>query len=105
MSQSPQRPDRKDPEFGRKVSDAILLDGRKGKDISSGPNVNAATSQDLNQVRDIGNSILGGGTSLNVPTTPANLYPDGPDVVTIVATPLVNSSVINARISWTEAQA
>lgn len=68
-------------------------------------NVNGATSQDLNQVRDIGNSILGGGTSLTVPSTPANLYPDGPDIVTIVATPLVNNSVINARISWTEAQA
>lgn len=68
-------------------------------------NAGSATSQDLNQVRDIGNSILGGGNSLNVPTTPANLYPDGPDVITIVATPLVNSGVINSRISWTEAQA
>ena len=68
-------------------------------------NVNAATSQDLTLVRDIGNSILGGGTSLTVPSTPANLYPDGPDVITVVATPLVNGSVINARISWTEAQA
>ena len=64
-----------------------------------------ATSQDLTLVRDIGNSILGGGTSSNVPTSPTNLYPDGPDVITIIGTPLVNSSVINARISWTEAQA
>lgn len=68
-------------------------------------NVTAATSQDLNLVRDIGTSILSGGTSLTVPTTSANLYPDGPDQITICATPLVNSSSIYARISWTEAQA
>ena len=68
-------------------------------------NVTAATSQDLSLVRDIGTSILSGGTSLTVPTTVANIYPDGPDQITICATPLVNTSSINARISWTEAQA
>jgi len=68
-------------------------------------NVNGATSQDLNLVRDIGNSILGGGISMSVPTTINNIYPDGPDIITVVATPLVNNGVINARISWTEAQA
>ena len=68
-------------------------------------NVAAVTSQDLSLVRDIGTSILSGGTSLTVPTTAANIYPDGPDQITICATPLVNSSSINARISWTEAQA
>jgi len=64
-----------------------------------------ATSQDLNQVRDIGNSILGGATSLNVPTTPAGLYPDGPDVITVTAVALGGTNTINARLSWTEAQA
>ena len=68
-------------------------------------NVTAATSQDLNLIRDIGTSILSGGTSLTVPTTAANIYPDGPDQITICATPLVNTSSINARLSWTEAQA
>jgi hypothetical protein len=68
-------------------------------------NLAGATSQDLNQVRDIGTSVLSGGTSLTVPTTAANLYPDGPDVITIVATALGAASTINARISWTEAQA
>jgi hypothetical protein len=63
-----------------------------------------ATSQDLNQVRDIGNSILGGATSLNVPTTATGLYPDGPDVITVVATALGGTNTINARLSWTEAQ-
>jgi len=63
-----------------------------------------ATTQDLNQVRDIGNSILGGATSLNVPTTATGLYPDGPDVITVVATALGGTNTINARLSWTEAQ-
>lgn len=66
----------------------------------------SATSQDLNQVRDIGNSILGGGTSLTCPTTPANMYPDGPDIITICATAITSATnTLNARISWTEAQA
>jgi len=68
-------------------------------------NQTGATSQDLNQVRDIGNSILGGGTSLTVPPNTFGLYPDGPDVVTVVATALGGPNTINARLSWTEAQA
>lgn len=68
-------------------------------------NAVGATSQDLNLVRDIGTSILSGGTSLTVPTTANNVYPDGPDIITIVATPLGATNSINARISWTEAQA
>jgi hypothetical protein len=67
---------------------------------------NGVIAKDLNLVRDLANSILGGGTSSAVPTTAANLYPDGPDVVTIVATNVAtNAQTINARISWTEAQA
>jgi hypothetical protein len=63
--------------------------------------------QDLNLVRDLGNSILGGGTSLTAPTTVANIYPDGPDIITITATNVtaITTNSINARISWTEAQA
>jgi hypothetical protein len=72
--------------------------------VSSGGSV---TSQDLSSVRDLGNSILGGGTTLTCPNTAANLYPDGPDIITIVATNVtaVTTNSINARISWTEAQA
>jgi hypothetical protein len=67
---------------------------------------NGVNSKELNLVRDLGNSILGGGNSLTVPTTVNNVYPDGPDMVTIVATNVaVNAQTINARISWTEAQA
>jgi hypothetical protein len=67
---------------------------------------NGVNSKELNLVRDLGNSILGGGTVLTVPTTANNVFPDGPDMVTIVATNLAGTSqTINARISWTEAQA
>jgi hypothetical protein len=70
------------------------------------------TQQDLSLVRDIGTSILGGGTSLTVPTyvtgsTNANgRYPDGPDIVTICCTAVSSATnSINSRVSWTEAQA
>ena len=63
------------------------------------------STQDLSKIRDIGNSILGGGTSNTVSSTPANLYPDGPDVLTMCVTPLSANAWIAARIAWTEAQA
>ena len=68
---------------------------------------NNVTSQNLDVVRDLGTSILGGGTSLLVPNSLNNIYPDGPDVVTLVATNISASATntINARISWSEAQA
>ena len=55
----------------------------------------------LDKARDLGNSILGGGYTTNVKDT---YYPDGPDVITLVATPITAGQVL-ARISWTEAQA
>jgi hypothetical protein len=81
--------------------------------ITGGESVAAAyvqaggvTTLDLTKVRDIGNSILGGGQNNNVPTTQAGLYPDGPDVLYIVATPIsATGGTIQARFSWTEAQA
>ena len=65
------------------------------------------TQQELNLVRDLGTSILGGGNTLTCPTTDNNKYPDGPDIVTVCATVISSSGTnsINARISWTEAQA
>jgi len=67
---------------------------------------NAATSQELAQVRDIGNSILGGGTTSTASATANGIYPDGPDIITICATSIgSNANQLNARISWTEAQA
>jgi len=66
-----------------------------------------SVTQDLSIVRDIGASILSGGNTFTVPNTPANLYPDGPDVITICCTNITNqtSNSINSRLSWTEAQA
>ncbi len=70
-------------------------------------NTPGVTAQDLSTVRDIGNSILGGGTTNTCPTAATNLYPDGPDILTICATNIstITTNSINARISWTEAQA
>ena len=85
-----------------------------GQTISGGEQVFAfftttpgVTGQDLSTVRDIGNSILGGGNSSSVPTSALNVYPDGPDIITLCATNItsVTTNSINARISWTEAQA
>ena len=69
-------------------------------------NASGQTTLDLTGVRDLGNSILGGGTSNTVPTSQAGFYPDGPDILYVVATPLTTtSSTILARLSWKEAQA
>jgi hypothetical protein len=64
------------------------------------------TTLDLTGVRDLGNSILGGGSTNTVPTSQQGFYPDGPDILYIVATPLsATSSTILARLNWKEAQA
>lgn len=66
---------------------------------------NGTNTQDLSKVRDIGNSILGGGTVATVPNTVNNIYPDGPDILTVCITPLAANASVAARLSWTEAQA
>ena len=68
-------------------------------------NTNGETTLDLSQVRDLGNAILGGGNSLTVPNSPANTYPDGPDILYVCVTPLVAACDVYARLSWKEAQA
>ena len=74
-----------------------------GGEITAGFFVGAgAASIDLSQVRDLGNSILGGGGT----TSATNIYPDGPDTLTIVVTNLTTQSCnVFGRLSWTEAQA
>jgi hypothetical protein len=73
-----------------------------GGEVTGGFFVNSTTSLSLESVRDLGNAILGGGTSS--PT--ANIYPDGPDVLTISVTNLgASSQDVFGRLSWTEAQA
>jgi hypothetical protein len=96
---------------GSSLAQVVLHAG--GTTITGGESVysfftdlNNATSQDLTLVRDLANSILGGGTVLTAPTTTNNLYPDGPDTITLTATAVSNNTnTINARINWTEAQA
>lgn len=63
------------------------------------------TTVDLTRVRDLGNSILGGGTVLTQSNTDNNKYPDGPDTLTLCVTPLTANAAVTARINWTEAQA
>ena len=67
----------------------------------------------LNQVKEISNSILGGGTSqyeYSVPPNPTGIFPDGPEVLAIQITNIAggrgsNKRAADVRISWTEAQA
>lgn len=61
-----------------------------------------ATQQELDLVRDLGTSILSGGTTVSNTGT----YPDGPDVVTVVAQNIGTANAnLFCRMSWTEAQA
>jgi hypothetical protein len=69
-------------------------------------NSSGQTTLDLSGVRDLGNSILGGGNTSAVPTGQAGQYPDGPDILYVVATNTAGTATnILARLSWKEAQA
>jgi hypothetical protein len=74
-----------------------------GGEVTAGFFVAGTSTLDLGTVRDLGNSILGGGGA----TANTQIYPDGPDVLTITATNLTPSTSVNllTRLSWTEAQA
>ena len=74
-----------------------------GGEVTAGFFVNSTSTLDLGTVRDLGNSILGGGGA----TANTQIYPDGPDVLTITATNLTPGTSVNllTRLSWTEAQA
>jgi hypothetical protein len=68
--------------------------------------VNGTSSIDLAKLRDLGNSILGGGGVGTPAYSNTNIYPDGPDVLTITVQNLTSSPVtVYGRIAWTEAQA
>lgn len=73
-----------------------------GGEVTGGFFINTTTSIDLSTVRDLGNSILGGGGA----QTTTGIYPDGPDTLHIVCRNLTATSAsVFARLSWTEAQA
>jgi hypothetical protein len=64
----------------------------------------STTQQDLTQLLALGTSILAGGSS----NAASAIYPNGPDVLTFVAQSLgtgANAATIQARYSWSEAQA
>jgi hypothetical protein len=86
-------------------TNAITVTG--GESVFAGyTNPTGVTTLNLDSVRDLGNSILGGGTTNVVPATQSNFYPDGPDILYVVAIPLsATSSTIVARLGWKEAQA
>jgi hypothetical protein len=73
-----------------------------GGEVVAGYFVEGTDTLDLGLVRDLGNSILGGGSA----AIATEIYPDGPDVLTITATNIGTANAeILGRISWTEAQA
>ena len=73
-----------------------------GGETTAGFFVDGTGTSDLSLVRDLGNSILGGGGA----TSDVQIYPDGPDILTFVATNVGLYPVnVFARLGWTEAQA
>jgi hypothetical protein len=73
-----------------------------GGEITGGFLSQGTDSIGLEKLRDLGNSILGGGNA----TTQGGYYPDGPDTITVVVTNLSSTtSGFSGRLSWTEAQA
>ena len=73
-----------------------------GGEVTGGFLSQGTDRQDLKQLRDLGNAIMGGGSTL----ANAQIYPDGPDVLTFLVTNLSAASItVAGRISWTEAQA
>jgi len=88
---------------GKNVSLATAQPG----EITGGFFVSTTGSIELDKVRDLGNSILGGGvTSAGTDFSSKSIYPDGPDVLTIFVTNVGNTGLaLSSRLSWTEAQA
>jgi len=70
---------------------------------------NDVKSYDLSAVKEISNSILGGGSNgynTSSAPSPTGIFPDGPEVLAVRCTNIAGGSrSIDARFSWTEAQA
>jgi hypothetical protein len=86
--------------------------GTVGGEVTGGYFANSTGSLDITNVRDLGNSVLGGGGigtpsySGGVGNNPGGIYPDGPDILTLVVTNLSSQPLqVLGRIGWTEAQA
>jgi hypothetical protein len=76
--------------------------GVAGGEITGGFLSAGTDSISLENVRDLGNSILGGGG----PSAETGVFPDGPDTITVVVSNLGTAAAsFQGRLSWTEAQA
>ena len=70
--------------------------------VNSGGATFGTSTYDLTNIRELGNSVLGGGGA----NTNSQYYPDGPDMLTIMVQALTTgTSNVFGRLSWTEAQA
>ncbi len=70
--------------------------------VNSSGTAFGTTTLDLSKTRDLGNSILGGGTT----TTNTQFYPDGPDMLTVMVRNVGSTTgTVFGRLSWIEAQA
>ena len=86
-------------DYSGNSNDTIILGGEQ----TGGFYVQGTSAIDLGAIRELGNSILGGG-NVNANTS---IYPDGPDVLSIVVSnldPTTNVDVVG-RLGWFEAQA
>ena len=73
-----------------------------GGEVAGGFFIQGTDRLDLTTVRDLGNSVLGGGAA----NSNAGIYPDGPDTITIVVRNLgASNATVFGRLGWTEAQA
>jgi hypothetical protein len=86
-------------DYAGNSNNTIILGGEQ----TGGFYVQGTSSIDLSNIRELGNSVLGGGGS----TAETNIYPDGPDVFSIVVTNLnaTESVDVYGRLGWFEAQA
>jgi hypothetical protein len=76
--------------------------GIVGGETIAGYFVQGSDTLNLEDVRDLGNSILGGGGQYSN----SEIYPDGPDTLTVLVTNVSGTGVaLLGRLSWTEAQA
>ena len=73
-----------------------------GGEVAGGFFIQGTDRLDLTTVRDLGNSVLGGGAA----NSNAGIFPDGPDTITIVVRNLgASNATVFGRLGWTEAQA
>jgi hypothetical protein len=86
-------------DYAGNANKTIILGGEQ----TGGFYVQGTSSIDLRSIRELGNSVLGGGNA----TAATSIYPDGPDVFSVVVTNLNETESVDVlgRLGWFEAQA